>query len=684
VAKPNPNARRPLGILLSLLIVVAGLVAVPGPLPEATASDYELAGLVVNDSGRRESVEIRVDVDPVPDAATSAQMRALIYLDGSETPVPTTAYSNGDTGVIDGTARFPVSAVGAHDFEIRLKLGSEVIDTIGGSFVHEPPVAALAIRQQYGWNDYPGGWVGRPGPLKFQMLGTVRDRIWIDLYLDEGAEPVYTGEAVNPLGTRFTLQYPTSGLSIGEHSYRLVPYTENHLIADLFDYPETTGTFTIAEGEIEITGIPQGYAGGLTGTFSGRVWPRVSDPGSLGGGGVDVRIFVDDAAEPLMDFNISQTSGNEDPYYSWNWVNDWFRTLPAGFHTLRTEAVYRDLPDGIEPMVLASRTDLFRILDINRPSGLPMRLSGADRYATAAAIAGVWDEMHMETDVVFVATGENYPDALAAAAAAAHFGAPVLLTPKNSLPSVVKSRLNQIAPDRIIVLGSSAAISNGVVTALKSVTGSPQLIRWAGSDRYATMREIVKRTFGVNGNGDGMENVNMHSIVIATGTNFPDALSAGPAVASVDGAVILVDGSKSSIPTETLNLLRDLEPQRIVIAGSTAAVKAGIETQLRGAFGSGKVKRIAGADRYATATRITDHFFDGEPPAVFLAVGTNFPDALAGAALAGAVDAPLLIAQKSCVPGGTAQLILAFDYPDLVLLGSTAALKESVRGLGYC
>src|SRR5690606_29047138 len=101
---------------------------------------------------------------------------------------------------------------------------------------------------------------------------------------------------------------------------------------------------------------------------------------------------------------------------------------------------------------------------------LPDRIFGSDRYATAAAVATEWDES-FDADVVFLATGENYPDALSAAAAAAYRGAPVLLTKKNSLPPVVKSKLQQLAPSKVVVLGSTAAISASVFSTLTSMFG---------------------------------------------------------------------------------------------------------------------------------------------------------------------------------------------------------------------
>jgi len=317
-------------------------------------------------------------------------------------------------------------------------------------------------------------------------------------------------------------------------------------------------------------------------------------------------------------------------------------------------------------------------VDIVDRSGLPARLAGADRYATSAAIAAEWDES-FDSDVVFIATGENYPDALSAAAAAAHVGAPVLLTKKNELPAVVKAQLNTLQPNTIVVLGSTAAISSSVFNALKTVSGAPTVTRLSGSDRYDTGRRIVSYAFDDGAGGL----VDVPSVVIATGRNFPDALSAAPGVARDGGAVILVDGTQTSIPSATLAVIDDLDPDRIDIAGSSKVLTSAIEKQLRLRYGSGVVSRVAGDDRYETSRLITDRYW-GDAPAVFFAVGTNYPDALAGAALAGALASPLLVTEKSCMTSATRSLVLALDAEERVLLGSSTVLSSSISSLATC
>ena len=90
-------------------------------------------------------------------------------------------------------------------------------------------------------------------------------------------------------------------------------------------------------------------------------------------------------------------------------------------------------------------------------------------------------------------------------------------------------------------------------------------------------------------------------VYVATGENFPDALGAGPAAAIVKGPILLV--TQNAIPGETAAELSRLAPEKIIIVGGTAVVSASVESGL-GAY-SGTVERIAGANRYDTAAKLS-------------------------------------------------------------------------------
>jgi len=152
------------------------------------------------------------------------------------------------------------------------------------------------------------------------------------------------------------------------------------------------------------------------------------------------------------------------------------------------------------------------------------RIGGADRYATAAKIAS---ELGYKGKVV-ITTGQDFHDALVVAPLAANQEIPILLTQPNSLPAVIQAALLSITPTETIVVGNQSAVSN---TVLGQLTNAKRI---SGSDIYETAI-LVAKNFGAN----------TERVFLATGKDFPDALS-GSAVAAKFNSPILFVGEPLS------------------------------------------------------------------------------------------------------------------------------------------
>lgn len=297
------------------------------------------------------------------------------------------------------------------------------------------------------------------------------------------------------------------------------------------------------------------------------------------------------------------------------------------------------------------------------------RLAGPDRYATAAEISG---EFASGVPVVYLSTGTNYPDALSAAAAAAAQGGPLLLTTPNSLPGVIADELERLDPALVVVVGGTGVVSNRVVNAVRAVVPDATVRRDSGVNRYATSRVIADRAFATAA-----------TAFVATGANFPDALSASAAGGALDAPVILVDGASSRLDGATLDLLDDLGVTSVTIVGGTGAVSRGIEDDLDDVFGASNVQRRSGADRFTTSVAINAATFD-DADTVYLATGLGFADALAGAALAGGEPGPLFVVPRTCVPQAVLSEIVDLGARSVVLFGGTAVLTSRVAALQRC
>lgn len=268
-------------------------------------------------------------------------------------------------------------------------------------------------------------------------------------------------------------------------------------------------------------------------------------------------------------------------------------------------------------------------------SGSVSRISGANRYATAAAVSSTF--LSPGVDVAYVATGVNFPDALAGSAAAgAGVGGPVLLVKPTSVPSETAAELNRLNPKTIVVLGGTAAISAGVESALGAYG---TVVRVAGPDRYSTGALVSSYAFPTGAS----------TAYVATGTNFPDALAGGPAAVGAMGPVLLV--KPDSIPSSVAAELTRLNLSSIKVLGGTAAISASVESSLKAYAPT--VTRLSGSNRYATAAAVSKNTFSPGVGTIFIATGTNFPDALAGGPIAGILGGPILLTKPDSVPSDT-------------------------------
>jgi putative cell wall-binding protein len=101
-------------------------------------------------------------------------------------------------------------------------------------------------------------------------------------------------------------------------------------------------------------------------------------------------------------------------------------------------------------------------------SGTVTRLAGADRYATAVAVSQATTATGFD-GTVYIATGRSFPDGVAGTPAAVRSGGPMLLVPAGSLPANVAAELRRLRPGRVVILGGTSAISEGVVDAIRGL-----------------------------------------------------------------------------------------------------------------------------------------------------------------------------------------------------------------------
>lgn len=296
------------------------------------------------------------------------------------------------------------------------------------------------------------------------------------------------------------------------------------------------------------------------------------------------------------------------------------------------------------------------------------RRAGEDRFATAVEISR--EAFPERASVVIVANGLSFADALSAGPAAVTLGGPVLLVGPTSIPTVVRSEIQRLRPDRIIIVGGTGVVSAGVANELRSLARGGGVVRLGGSDRYETSRLVAQFAFP-----------RAQSVYLATGANFPDALSAGAAAASRTSPVVLVPGRSSAVDRATRATISSMRLSRIYIAGGAAVVSSALASSIRDVA---PVTRLSGDDRFGTSLAINRDAFRSPTRVAYVANGLTFPDALAGSALAGARQSPLYIAQRSCIDRGVVAHLRELRVGRVTLLGGGAVISSAVGRLETC
>jgi len=287
------------------------------------------------------------------------------------------------------------------------------------------------------------------------------------------------------------------------------------------------------------------------------------------------------------------------------------------------------------------------------------RLAGHDAMETSVKISQEgWPN---GASTAILATVVNFPDALAAAPLAHQYDAPVMLTESKQLTPSVEQELGRLKPSKIIIVGGTAVVSQEVEDFLKQTY---EVTRLSGYDQYETAAEIADYLHTMNPEISG-------KAVIAYGGNFPDALAIS-SWAAYQGIPILLT-ERAQLPAATKTALQDLNVSETIIVGGTAVVSSQVEAQLTG------VKRYAGIDQYQTGIAIAKGLGNNFNT-IYLATGDNFPDALAGSALAARTGSPIILVDKYL--NSTAVTNFLADHnlniKNASILGGTAVITPTV------
>lgn len=241
---------------------------------------------------------------------------------------------------------------------------------------------------------------------------------------------------------------------------------------------------------------------------------------------------------------------------------------------------------------------------------------------------------------------------------------PHQLNLRRSRPSMRPLALCALAASLVAPLATGAPAPAGAAVA------DGQLATLAGADRYETAALVA------HARAKELGRSTLETVFLASGTGFADALAAGPAAASVDGAILLT--LQSGMPAATRQSLARLAPSQVVLVGSAASVGEAVAADVAAVLPAATITRVGGADRIETAQRIAEKWFQNAPEAI-IANGWSFPDGVSGAAAGAAVGAPVLLTSRSALAAPVTARLAAAGAARATLLGSDATLAGSME-----
>jgi putative cell wall-binding protein len=221
-------------------------------------------------------------------------------------------------------------------------------------------------------------------------------------------------------------------------------------------------------------------------------------------------------------------------------------------------------------------------------------------------------------------------------------------------------------------------VAPSVAHATITVEPGVPITRLAGPTRFATAARIATQTFPTAA-----------TAVVASGTSFADALSGNYLAGNLGAPILLTD--PTSLSPETLSALLAMKTKSVMLLGGPNAVSDNVAAAIAAlnssneAGGQIAVTRIAGPSRYDTDKAVVElppvgHIgkVNGQRTAL-LTSGVNFPDALAGGALAYGAALPILLTDPATLAPQTAQALADLGIQHVLILGGSAAVGASVE-----
>ncbi|WP_099331814.1 cell wall-binding repeat-containing protein [Actinomyces minihominis] len=443
---------------------------------------------------------------------------------------------------------------------------------------------------------------------------------------------------------------------------------------------------------------------GLTQPKSAAVWAKAMGSGCPDGsgcdpaqGGFEKQVYY--GADKLVSYRLQSQAGHVDAFKAGRAMTVLHNPSTAcgsesvKFANVATASLYEYTPyignssvAGCSAVGAKSFYDIYKryfpdAVITTPPPTFPLdqvvRLSGADRIATNVAVN---QETMKSGRPLFIATSSDYADALSAGPAAAVTGGALMLSSSGGLNAASLDLIKVRRPSEVFLVGGSSVVPDKVATQLQKVAPGTAVTRISGRDRYGTSAALMEKFFKGRA---------VASVFIATGRDYPDALTASSVAGALASPVLLVNGVQTErLGQQAADFLAAKKPSRVIIVGGEGAVNGTLEGNLRRTYPG--TQRVSGRDRYATNLALNDYLGSNggvAPSKVWIATGKDFPDALSAAVPAGLAGQRLVLSNGKCIPKPVVSQWLnsaTSKVKSVRIVGGSGVLAPSVASLTEC
>ena len=310
--------------------------------------------------------------------------------------------------------------------------------------------------------------------------------------------------------------------------------------------------------------------------------------------------------------------------------------------------------------------------------------AGSNRYDTACRIAQAECALPGASyaGVIVCSCNEGkFPDALSAAGLSGVLGYPVVTVNGSGLTTADRKALAALKAKcpsgslNILVVGGTSAVSTDVQAALGSY--GRVSARLGGTDRYDTNRLVYEY-------GASHGRWSTTRAFLASGANFPDALTIAPYLVRVHCPIVLVNPDAASLSSAQRSAVS--RASQVIALGGESSVPHQLLSQAASASAGHSSSRLGGSNRYETSAAIV-RWELGQGMTLSgagFATGQNFPDALASSYLLGSRGSVLGLVSSS---GSNTQMLAAVRSAvsstgvpaSMRVFGGTTSVSATVR-----